>query len=260
LKRAIPLLAVTLGAMGVVMLLGGVAGIWYAGGAAVERVQRLATRATERLTKVAGNLQRLDDKVRQISIDLNKVKAEVARLVERKLSAVLAQTELQQLGERVRGLLDQGEDVAVTMHLVADMMEDLAELLEQLEGREDLTAGIKQSSDTIDQAATALLGLRQKLDQIQWRDETADPRQLTEIVELSRGPIERLADAIGTIRQRTEKTHAAFDNVAQNFAFWSRGVAVIVSLIAAWFVWAQVCLLRWGWARLNAATAAPGSE
>lgn len=260
MKRAIPLLAATLGALGVVILLGGMAGIWYAERAAVTRVQRLATRATDRLTKVEGNLQRLQDKVRQVTIDLNKVKAALVQLVARQLSDLLAQTELKQLSDQVRGLIDQCEEIAVNLHLVANLFDDLAELIDQLEGRENLTAGIQQTSDTIDQAATALLGIRELLDQFPRRNETANPQQLTEIVELSRGPIERLAGAIETIRQRSEQAHATLDNVEQKFEFWSRVVAVIVSLIGVWFVWAQVCLLRWGRARLNTAAAAPGSE
>ncbi len=257
LKRAIPLLAVTLGVLGVVILLVGAVALWYVERVAVERAQRMATRATERLAKIEGNLQRFEEKVKNVTIDLNKIQDDIASLVKRRLPEALASAELLPLMDQLRGLLDQCEEISVTLQLIANLFEDVADLSAQLDGNENLTEGFDNISATIELAAAALAGIRKQLAEIQLLEQTANPQKLADVVEQTRGPLERLAGVVGTMRQHAEKTDAAFEKAVDKFVFWARTAAALLSLGAAWFVWGQVCLLRWGWAELHGTKTSP---
>jgi hypothetical protein len=135
------------------------------------------------------------------------------------------------------------------LHLVANLLEDVADLSTQLDGNQSLTEQLHELSAAIDLASQTLTEVREELAGFRLREVTANPKRITELVAQTRGPLERLAGAIESIRLHVADAREALEQVRSKVRFWARTAAVFACLLAAWLGWGQICLLGWGWAR-----------
>ena len=203
------------------------------------------------MIKIEGNLQRLEGRVKVITIDVNKIEAEVSLLVERALKEVATHTEFKEVLDRLSVMMDRCEELSETLHLVAKLFEDIADLSTQLDGNKNVTEELHNISAEIDLAAKSLTEMREKLTMFPVRDLTADPQKLTDLIAQTRGPVERLAVAVESVRQHVTRARSSLKKVQGKVRFWARSGAAVSCLVSAWFGWGQVCLIGWGWSRLR---------
>lgn len=259
MQRAIGLLAVILGVLGALLLAAGAAACWQLERQAVDRTDRVAVRVSDLLAKIEEQLQPQEKRVADITIDVRKIEAAAANVVERALTEALAQSE-NQLLDRLSGSLAQCEELGETLHLMAELFQDIAELSAQLDGNQNVSDQLQEVSVAIDSAAKTFIDIRAELAELRLREPTPNPRKLTDLVAQTRVPLERLAGAIGSIRQRVDEARKAVDNVRSKIRFWARSAAVLACLAMAWFGWGQICLIGWGWGKLRSAPRANRAE
>src|SRR5262245_23446665 len=137
MRRIIGLFAILLGVVGVAVLVACGVVVWRTAGVVVDRTDRITDRSSERLKKVGGKLLRLEGRVKDITVDVEKIRVAVARLILRTLKDLPALkdapvvAEFKQLLDRLDHLLQQCEELGETLNIVSRLFEDTADLSTQ---------------------------------------------------------------------------------------------------------------------------------
>jgi len=256
--RIIGLLTILLGVVSVALLVACGIMVWRVAGVVVDRTDRITERSSERLKKVEGKLLRLEGKVKDITVDVDKIRVAVARLILRTLKDLPALkdapvlVEFRQLLERLDHLLQQCEELGETLSIVARLFDDTADLSTQLGGDQNRTDQMRTISETLEEVAATLTHIRGELAELRQRE--PDPQKLADLIEQTRGPLQRLADGIAKIRQHSVDAREALDHLRREVRFWTTMVAILLTLVLVWFGLGQVCLIGWGWKRLRSRT------
>ncbi|QDU23892.1 AAA family ATPase [Urbifossiella limnaea] len=251
MKTILGLLAMLLGGVGVVLLVACGVAVWRAEGVVVDRTDRVAARTAERLVKVEGRLTRLEGRVKDLTVDVDVVRSAAARLVEKAVADVVARTEVEQLVERLDRSLSKADELGETLDVIARLVEDVADLAAQLDGAPERVELLRRVADALEQAAAVLTGIRAELAELRTRKAAPDPRKLTDLAARTRGPLERVADGIGAVRQHSVDARGELEELRGKVHFWSRAVAAALSFVVVWFGLGQVCLVGWGWKRVR---------
>jgi chromosome segregation ATPase len=188
---------------------------------------------------------------------VEKIRGPAARIILRTLKNLPAlkdsavAVEFKELLDRLDQLLQQCEELGETLGIVARLFEDSADLSTQLGGDQNRADQMRTISETLEQTGATLTQIRGKVAELRQRESAPDPQKLADLIEQSRGPLERLADGIARTREHCVDARESLDNVRREVRFWTVTGAILLSLVLVWFGLGQVCLFGWGWKRLR---------
>lgn len=257
MRTCIALFAILLGAVGVVLLSAGVFGVWSAAFAAIDVTEQVSQRASERLSAIDARLVRLEVQVKNVSVDVARIRAAATALTARVAQQALAQSdEFQRLREKLDLLLMQVETYAESLTVVSRLFEDAADLSAQFGKGGEQADRLRAVAKLLDQAAAALPKIRSELTALGERHGEPELRKLTDLIAQASTYLEHIVGGIERIRQYSAHARGELDGLRRGAEFWLVTAATILTALLVWLGLGQLCLAGWGRRHLRRPTVA----
>jgi capsule polysaccharide export protein KpsE/RkpR len=260
-KRLLGLVLFTLGTLGFVVCLAGVAGVWIAGSrvqqvnaemfrqadALVVQVDRRVTQARD----VVGGTRELVDELKQ------KLRESAAELVaERVAERVASLPEIDNLERQLVSAMERADGLVQVSASTAELIEQLlatigviaAQRKVDLKGASELAATIRSTRESLAEASERLAEVQRILVEIrQQRDRDVNLKQ---IAELSFGMVAKLdlvQEQLTAFRDRLEETRSRLGQLQGTIRMWVFTAQGLISLLIGWGGAGQYCLVLQGW-------------
>ena len=260
-KRLTGLVWVALGAIGVVVCLAGVAGVWVAG----YRVQRVNSevfrqvdelvvqvdrRAAEARDAVGGTRELVDELKQTLRDSAMELAAE--RVAER----VVSLPEIDNLERRLAAAMERADGLVQVSASTAELIEQVlatvgviaAQRNVDLKGASELTATIRSTRQSLANASERLADVQQVLAEIrQKRDVDVN---LEQVAKLSLGIVAKLdvvQEQLAAFRSRLDETRSRLGQLQGRIRMWIFAAQWLILLLIGWGGAGQYCLLLQGW-------------
>jgi hypothetical protein len=247
LRRLAGLLSGTAGAIGLILCVAGLVGLWAAYVEVVRRVDRVFERADTALAGVQENLHRATDRLRETETGLEVVRKQEADLAaqppaERGPRRVLSRKTVEALGPGVgdaRATLVRATEAAMVANGLLDALAELPVVERVTIDTDRLKEASAQLSDLTERSArlVALLGPAAPAGDDQAAGEAS---RAVEAVRKSIALADVGTDRLDDRRQTVVAGHARIRR-------WIDGVTAALAVVVAWIAAGQFSLLIHGW-------------
>ncbi len=267
-KRLTGLVLVTLGAIGFIVCLAGIAGVWIVGSRvqqvnsevfrqADELVVQVDRRAAQARDAVAGTRDLADELKQTLRASAKELVAE--RVAERAASL----PEIENIERRLMSAMERADGLvqvsASTAELIEQVLATVGVIAAQrdvdLKGASELTATIRSTRESLANASERLADVQRTLAEIrQKRDVDV---HLEQVAKLSLGIIAKLdvgQKQLAAFRSRLDETRSRLGQLEGRMRMWIFAAQWLILLLIGWGGAGQYCLLLQGWRILR-----PGS-
>ncbi len=271
-KRLTGLVLVTLGAIGFIVCLAGIAGVWIVGSRvqqvnsevfrqADELVVQVDRRAAQARDAVAGTRD-LVDELKQTLRDSAKALA-AERVAERVAERAASLPEIENIERRLMSAMERADGLvqvsASTAELIEQVLATVGVIAAQrdvdLKGASELTATIRSTRESLANASERLADVQRTLAEIrQKRDVDVN---LEQVAKLSLGIVAKLdvgQEQLAAFRSRLDETRSRLGQLQGGIRMRIFAAQGLVLLLIGWGGAGQYCLLLQGWRILR-----PGS-
>lgn len=247
IRRLAGLLSGAAGAIGLVLCVAGLVGVWVGHVEVVRRVDRVFGGADQALTDTDGNLHRAADQLRKCQAELAAVREREAdltahppdqRAARRELSRKAVEGLGPQLGE-ARVVLEKATEIGLVANGLLDALAELPAVERSRVDTDRLKETSAQVGELTDQAArvSTLLARAAPATDTQVGDETS---RADGLLRRTIGLAEEGSDRLATARQKVADGRARLMR-------WINGLAVALTIVLVWIAAGQVSLLIHGW-------------
>jgi hypothetical protein len=268
-KRLTGLVLVILGAIGSVVCLAGVVGVWIVGSRVQQVNSELFRQADELVVQVDRRVVQSRDAVvwtREQADDLLQALRDSAKdllFAER----VASLPEIDDLERRLVSAMERADGLIQVSVSTAELIEQLlatigviasARNVELKKDTSELTATIRSTRESLANASERLAGVQRGLAEIRQKREV--DVHLKQIAKLSLGIVAKLdivQEQLATLRNRLEETRSRLGQLQGKIRLWVFAGQCLIVLLILWFGAAQYCLLLQGW-RVLRSLPAPG--
>jgi chromosome segregation ATPase len=267
-KRLTGLVLVTLGAIGFIVCLAGIAGVWIVGSRiqqvnsevfrqADELVVQVDRRAAQARDAVAGTRDLADELKQTLRASAKELVAE--RVAERAASL----PEIENIERRLMSAMERADGLvqvsASTAELIEQVLATVGVIAAQrdvdLKGASELTATIRSTRESLANASERLADVQRTLAEIrQKRDVDV---HLEQVAKLSLGILAKLdvgQKQLAAFRSRLDETRSRLGQLEGRMRMWIFAAQWLILLLIGWGGAGQYCLLLQGWRTLR-----PGS-
>lgn len=260
---------VILGAIGSVVCLAGVVGVWIVGSRVQQVNSELFRQADELVVQVDRRVVQARDAVvwtREQADDLKQALRDSAKdllFTER----VASLPEIDDLERRLVSAMERADGLIQVSVSTAELIEQLlatigviasARNVELKKDTSELTATIRSTRESLANASERLVGVQRGLAEIRQKREV--DVHLKQIAKLLLGIVAKLdivQEQLATLRNRLEETRNRLGQLQSKIRVGVFAGQCLIALLIVWFGAAQYCLLLQGW-RVLRSPPAPG--
>jgi hypothetical protein len=239
------IIAVVLGAVGVLVCAAAVGLGWWVAVKTADRVTRVAARLDQGLSEADAGLARVEVRLNAVRADLDEARGAAATLAAENPELPRVRSAIEQLLDRLVPAIDRAAAIADSLRSVAAGLRASADIVDQL-GGETQHGRARTAADTIDRAAEALNVPRARIDAVK---SAAAVRLTRELVDLAREAVAgsaRLADGLAAARGEIAGFRVSTAERRDGVVFWVYVAAAANTLVWLWVGLGQLCLVGWG--------------
>ena len=265
-KRLLGLILFALGALGFVVCLAGIAGVWIAGSRVQQVNAEVFRQADELVVQVDRRAAQARDAVggtRELVDELKQTLRESATelVAERVAERVASLPEIDNLERRLVSAMERADGLvqvsASTAELIEQMLATIGVIAAQrnvdLKGASELAATIRSTRESLANASERLADVQRVLVEIrQQRDVDVNLKQ---IAKLSLGMVAKLdvvQEQLTALRDRLEETRSRLGQLQGRMRAWVFAAQCLIALLIGWGGAGQYCLVLQGWRILRA--------
>lgn len=253
MKATLGLLAVVLGAAGLVVAVVASVLAWWAAGRLSVEAHKVADQAETGLGQVEVALKQLSEASERTTQAVKKGREIAARVaagtvddnpeLKAELSGFLA---------KLAPLLQQSESLGQTFKSVAALLNTASELAAYL-GKKgaDRAERMRVTAKSLEEAAAVLGQVKDDATAVQHGEALPKADRLVRIAERAEPALVQLTEGLERAKADAETIREALPEIRQRADFWAVMGPAIATGFLLWFALGQLALVSWGWQRLT---------
>ena len=256
-KRLSGLFLVGLGAIGIVVCLAGIAGVWIA----ASRLQQVNSRVFRQVDQLIVQVDQRAAQARDAVGGTRNLVDALKQTLQESATELLAERvaslpEIDNLERRLASAMERTDGLVEVSASTAELIEQLlatigaiaSERSVDLKGSSELMATIRATRESLANASERLADVQRRLAEIRQKRNVAV--NLSEITKLSLGIVAKLdvvQEQIVTFRSRLDETKSRLAQFQDRMRNWILAGQCLILLLIAWIGAGQYCLLLQGW-------------
>jgi hypothetical protein len=257
------MVALVLGAIGLVACLAGLIGIWAVRPSFLRSSVEVLDAADDGLKRVDEKTSRADALLKAIRRIVDPVTGKILKLADKGERTAEDEKELKRIEEALARRLGQVDSIASLAETAVGFLNRTPQLTRSLRLPTMQGAAGRAPAETSQDSAKALSRLAKALEEIRdklakfRKDKQAQKKVAAAVVRLARkvdSELNLVESKLKRVRQKAAELGTEVADLRTTVPTWTNWAAVIGSAVLVWMGLGQFVLSRWGWDWIRAAT------